>query len=556
MTMPVDSSVPARRREDIRERAESGIVGLLRGLDPSPRARRMPAAFLAAFGLCVMLTVTLLARNKYYPGQDMPYHAQCARVWLDAGRVGGPYAAYEPGHSLEANTLMYGVSGLVSHVLGSFRAFRIVQAYYFIGLPFACLYALRAFERPPWGSLLAFPLCYTEIVAAGYANMAFAAPSFVFALVTYWRLIHRPTWQRALATSVLFIAVFLSHAHVYLWLGGLVVIYSVCHLVAHASGMLTSASERARIAWAAVAALVAGGPGLALFWLWYARGYGAGNSIGEAGTNHSFQSSMEWAPVSQRFQAGALQAFQATTSPNEAAYIAGLGLLLLLSMSLSRVRRDGRVPLPELAILVTVISFYLLPAGIAGQGIAVRQWYFVFWLLPVAIEPVPFFAHPWRSSAVLAGIFGWSILRLSLVGAYLDKFTREEMVGLDRVVAEAPREPGLMTAYVAVNSKSKYWLTSSHFHSYGFLDAQRSYDGPLEYSDAKSVAPVRYKNGPPLPVKHVYNNQAWAADPAIWHYDLVLVRSTTSSLEAQAKVAREHGYLVASAGDWQLWRRR
>lgn len=536
--------------------AEQSLLRFLRSLDPSPRAGRFPVAFVVAFVLSGVLAATFLVRNKYLPGQDISYHAQCARVWTDAGRASGPYAAYEPGHPLEANTLMYVVSSLLSHVLGSFRAYRVVQAYYFLGVPLACLYALRAFERAPWGSLLAFPLCYIGVEAGGYANMAFAAPSFILALVCYWRMVQRPSWQRAVATAVLFVVVFLSHAHAYLWVGGLVLLYSIGYLVTSVGGMITSPLERKTVGLATLAAILSASPSLLLFWRWYARGYGAGNSVGEAGTNHSFQSSMTWVPVAQRFMAGSLDAFQSTASPDEAGYLAALGLLLLLSMSFARIRRDRRVPLPELAILVSVISFYLLPVEIAGQGIAVRQWYFVFWLTPIAIEPLPFLLHPLRSGAVIAGIFAWSAIRLSHIGSYLEHFTREEMVGFDRIVAEAPREPGLRTAYVAVNARSKYWLASAMFHSYGFLDAQRSYDGPLEYSDARSVAPIRYTKGPPLPVKHLYNNPNWAADPLIWQYDLVLVRSPGGASAAQAKVAREHADLVVSAGDWQLWRRR
>jgi hypothetical protein len=538
------------------DRIEERVVRLVHALDPSPRSGPLPAPFVASFVVLTAVTTTFLVVNKYLPGQDISYHAHCVRVWLDAGRSGSAYAAYEPAHWLEANTLMYTVAAFFSPVMGAFKAFRFVQAYYFIGLPLACLYALRALERSPWGSLLAFPLCYTEIFAAGYANMGFAAPTFIFALVTYGRLVQHPTWSRAVASGVLFIVVFLSHVHVYLWLGGLLLFYSLGYAVARLGVVFGSSTERRTVGLAAAGAVAAALPSLVLFWRWYARGYGAGNSIGEAGRNRAFQSAMEWAPLSQRFQAGALQAFQSTTSPMEAGYIAALGLLLLLSMSLARTRRDSRIPLPELAILVTVISFYVLPAGIAGQGIAVRQWYFVFWLLPIVIEPLPFLVHPVRSGAVIAGIFAWTILRLSLVGSYLRRFTSEEMAGFDRIVAAAPREPGLLTAYAAINPRSKYWLTSSHYHSYGFLDAQRSYDGPLEYSDATSVAAVRYTKGPPLPIKHLYFNASWAKDPGIWKYDLVLVRTTVATAAAQAALAGEHGNLIVSAGDWQLWRRK
>jgi hypothetical protein len=534
--------------------ATERLLAWLRFLDPAPSPSPLSLPFLTCLMSAVAATVWLLATNKYLPGQDVSYHAHCSRVWLDAGRAGSPYAAYEPAHPLEANTLMYSAAGLFSHLLGSFRAFRFVQAYYFLGLPLACLYALRALGRSPWGSLLAFPLCYTEIFAAGYLNMAFAAPSFVLALVSYWRFAQNVTWRRGIVVAVLFAVVFVSHAHVYLWLGGLVLLYSLAVL----GRRLVDACLLGRRGLRDVFLFAAGGlltaaPSLMLFTRWYARGYGAGHTIGGQGNNVSFATSMEWAPLSQRFQAGALQAFSASTHPSEVAHIASLGLLVLFAMAMARAGRDRSTPLPELAIATTVASFYVLPAGIAGQGIAVRQWYFVFWLLPVIVTPIPLRFGRVRSIAVLGGIVLWATWRMSVVTEYLQRFATEEMAGFDRIVQAAPRTPGLLVAYAAVNARSKYWLTSPMYHSYGFLDAQRSYDGPLEYSDAHSVAAIRYTNGPPKPVRHIYGTPSWPLDPIVWQYDLVLVYRWTPT-SAQEQAAREHATLVASAGEWQLWR--
>ncbi|MBX3225546.1 MAG: hypothetical protein KF795_33885 [Labilithrix sp.] len=516
----------------------------------------MSEVFIACFMAAGALTLWLLATNKYLPGQDISYHAHCSRVWLDGGRAGSPYAAYEAVGPLEANTLMYTVTGFFSHLGSSFGAYRWVQAYYLLGLPLACLYALRALGRSPWGSLLGFPLCYGEVFAAGYANNAFAAPTFIVALVEYWRFVRRPTWRRGVFVAALFVATFLSHAQVYLWLGGLLLLYSVPVLF-HRIGRAFVTEPRVGLrdlfvfvfGGAAVAA-----PSLVIFARWYARGYGAGNSVGAQGNNVSFEKTLSYVSFSQKYQGGALQAFSSTTSVYEALYLVGLGILVVLSMTLARAARDRTVPIAEFAIVATVVSFYALPDEVARQMIAVRQWYVVFWLLPLIVVPVPIRFGFVRSTAVIAGILIWTVARMTLISEHLGRFTKEEMRGFDAVVAAAPRVPGLRVAYAAVNAKSKYWLTSSMFHSYGFLSAQRSYDGPIEYSDKRSVAATRYTNGPPLPIKHLYNNANWASDPVIWQYDLVLVYRW-SPTAAQEKVAREHGTLVASGGDWQLWQR-
>src|SRR5262249_22697393 len=192
---------------------------------------------------------------------------------------------------------------------------------------------------------------------------------------------------------------------------------------------------------------------------------------------------------------------------------------------------------------------------VAGQMVAVRQWYCVFWLLPLVVVPVRVQAGWLRSLAVIVGVLLWTTLRMSLVAEYLRKFKTEEMAGFDRIVEAAPRTPGLLVAYVAMNARSKYWLTSPMYHSYAFLDAQRAYDGPLEVSYAHSVAAVRYKSGPPQPVKHIYGNSQWPLDPGIWQYDLILVYRWAPT-SAQEKAAQDHGTLVAAAGQWQLWQAR
>ncbi|HVJ89478.1 MAG TPA: hypothetical protein VM580_06710 [Labilithrix sp.] len=530
------------------------LAELLDRVDPARRRTPLPLPFLVCFGAAFVLTIWLLAANKYLPGQDIPYHAHCSRVWLDGGKLGSPYANYEPGHALEANTLMYTVAGLFSHVMGSFSAFRLVQAYYLLGLPLACLYALRDLDRSPWGSLLAFPLCYTEVFAAGFANMTFAAPTFVLALVMYRRLLERVTWQRGVAVSLLFIAVFLSHAQVYLWLGGLLVLYSLGVLAARLLRALHTPGEIEGLGVRAAAAIAAALPSILLFARWYARGYGRGRSVGALGNNMDFASSLQWLPLPQKFMAGALQAFTVTSSTYEVRFIIALWLLLGLAMAMARAAQDRSPPLPELAVGASVISYYLLPDGVALQMVAVRQWYFVFWLLPLVIVPVSMRKGPFRSFTVALAIVLWTASRMSLIASCFWHFTHEEMVGFDHIVAAAPRTPGLTVAFAAINAGSKHWHANSMYHAYGFLDAQRSYDGPLEYSDANSVAAIRYTNGPPHPIRHLYGNPNWPADSVVWQYDLVLVYRW-SPTPAQEKAAREHGSLVASAGDWQLWQR-
>ena len=533
------------------------LFGVLRRLDPAPRPYPISAGFIVCFSFAMLLTVWLIWANKYFPGQDVPYHAHASRVWIDGGVPGSAYARYEPRHPLEANTLMFSVAGVLSIFGNVFTAYRIAYGYYLVGLPVACFYALRSLGRSPWGSLLAFPLCYGEVFSAGYANMSFGAPTFIFALVAYRRFVLGPSWRRGLVVALLFCAVFLSHAHVFLWLGALVLLYSVCVLVVRVGRVAVGTPGddlRSLLVTIGGAAAIAV-PSLLLFWRWYARGYGAGHSVGAAGNNVSFAKALMYAPVAQKFMNGPLQAFASTPDPMESGWLMGVLLVATFAVAMARFERERTAPLPEIAIILSTISFFLLPDEVAQQMVALRQLYFAFWLLPIAVTAVPFHRSKVRSLAVIGVILAWTIGRMAMLTDHLRRFEKDEMGGFDQIVAAAPRTPGLMVAYVALNARSPNWGTSPTYHSYGFLDAQRSYDGELEYSTKDSVAAVRYTEGPPLPVKHIYGNPNWPADPQVWLYDLVLV-NRWSPTPAQRAAAEQHATLVASAGNWQLWQRR
>ena len=521
----------------------------VRALDPAPGPGVPKPSF--AFMVCllglVFLTVWLLVTNRYLPGTDTPYHAFCSRVWIDAGKAGTPYAGYEPRHLLEANTLLYDVAGIFSIVMRPFTAYRITCAWYFLGLPLACLYALRAFGRSPWGSLLAFPLCYNESFASGYMCFNFAAPTFVLAIVEYVRFTSRPTVRRGALVAVLFILVFLSHAHVYLWLGALVGVITVIAFAKRLGALAPLDAGRLVLVCTAV-----GLPSLLMFRAWYTRGYGQGHAVG--GTAEvKLSDSMSSLPLAQKFTGGILQTFTGSLHPYEVHFVIALGVIVVLAMGLARAQGDRVSTAPEIALVLTAVSYFVLPDSVAGQMVAARQWYMVAWLLPLVVAPVLFRIAPGRALTVVLAIAVWTGTRMWVVSDYLHKYSTTEMVGLDHLARTAPREPGLTIAYAGVDAASENWRTS-HGHSYGFVAAERDYEGPLEPSDKNAIAAVRYTSGPPLPIKHIYNNPMWYVDPEIWRYDLVLVRRWKPTHE-QKSAAAAQADLVAAGGDWELWRR-
>ncbi len=466
------------------------ITELLRRLDPAPGPTPdYGVAFVFCFSGLLLFTAWLLIVHRYLPGTDTPYHAFCSRVWIDAGKE----------HLLEANTLLYDAVALLAIVLKPFTAYRIASAWYFIGFPLACLYALRAFGRSPWGSLLAFPLCYNEAFASGHMSFEFAAPTFVLAVVEYWRFTKHPTVRRGAFVAALFVLVFLSHAHVYLWLGAIALLVLLGKI----------------LSWrAVVGTAVIGLPSFLVFRM--GRGYGQEHAV--------------------KLTGGILETFSASLHPWETRAIIALGVLVVLAMGLQRAQNDRTTAIPEIAIIATALSYYVLPESLGGQMVAPRQWYMVAWFMPIVVSPVTFRIAPGRAVAILAGILAWTATRMWMVNGQLEKFTTTEMYGLDHLARTAPNEPGLKIAYAGVDSNSETWKMS-HGLAYAFVAAERSYEGPLD------------------PLEHIYFAASWYEDPELWRYDLILVRRWKPTHE-QKNAALAKGSLVAAGGDWELWRRK
>lgn len=527
------------------------VRDFFRFIDPvmEPGAPRTPLAFVVCFASLSILTAWMLIRGKYLPGTDMPYHALCSRVWMQAGVPGTPYAAYEPRHILEANTLLYSAVSVLANVFQPFTAYRIANAWYFFGVPIACLYALRAFNRPLWGSLLGFPLCYNESFSSGYVNFNFAAPWFIFAIVEYVRFTKRPTLLRGVVTGVLFLFVFLSHAQVYLWLGAIIAVLTIgalvrCFIETH--GFVRGLKKAA---WLAFLCIAVSALSLSAFYPWYQRGYGQGHAVG----GEFNQSSISWIPLVTKLTGMIAQTFASSLHPYEYHLILGLGIVIAFSWSFGRAARDRTSMIPELVLILTAVSCYVVPDYVATQYVAPRQWYVTGWLLPLTIAPVAYRVSPGRSLTVIGCILLWVGMRMTMIADYMAKTNDEEMKGLDHVAKTAPKELGLLITYAAPDPNSKYFKTS-YGHTYAFLAAENGWDSPLDATNQNDVRPVRYHEGAPLPIARSFSNPNWYMDPTIWRYDLVLVRRWTSTKD-QRKAAQSYGTLVTASDDWELWRR-
>lgn len=532
------------------------VLGRLKRLDPSrdPEAERVSIAFLVVFALAALCSTLILFCYTYEPGRDVGYHAFCVRILSERGDPSSVFHdRYQPLNVLQPNTLLYAVAAPIGKIVDPYTAFRLVRLEYFLGLPLATLYALRRLGRSPWPALLVFPMEYTQAYAAGFVNFSFAAPFLVLALLAYWLFTERPTLRRGLAVAACCIFVFLSHAHVYAWLGILLVpmtIYGLARALGDSALDLRSrlAAAAKRVLFATTCAL----PSLLLFGRWYARFYGPHRVHPEAG-GAAVGVGPHWMPLDQRMletQWGT----KVTKHLHEPAWLVAATVLVLVALVLAQREKRRSPPVFELCAIFTVASYYFLPDDLSGQQIARRSWDMAAWFVPFLATPVMPQASRSARWIVIAGIATLTFGRLRDIQAAVRRFNVDELAGFDAMVAAAPHEE-LSVAWAADNfdSPNFIWLPWAQWHQ--TFAARTGLEAPLYVTDKDSNSSVPYRVGPPAPPTMMIAEPNWGAHPGLWdHYDLVLSKGWRPDA-AQLALVREKATLLAESHDWQLWRR-
>lgn len=531
----------------------------LASLDPArePEAEPIGLPFVVAFVAASIGSMFILFHYDYEPGRDVGYHAFCTRIVSEWSSVESPFhARYEPLHPTEANTLMYAIAGTLGRVIDSFTAFRLVRVFYFLGLPLAVLYALRRLGRSPWGALLAFPMSYMQAYIAGFANFSFAAPTFVLALLSCWLLLEQPSRKRAAAASIACALVFLSHVHAYLWLGCLVGLITIYRVAVDLSSSSPRIAERAARSGRTLAVAVGcASPSLLLFGLWYARTYGSGHAVHSEGLVTARDAfGANWLPIARKIAEGHLRGTNVTQHSHEPWWLISTGTLVLIALVLSRLERPHGAPFFELCGILTLLSYYALPDDVSGQQVALRAWDMGAWMVPFMVTPVRAGACRAARWLIIAGIVGLTFGRLRDIQAAVRRFNDDEVAGFDAMVAASPREDLVVAwAVFGLDSPNVVWLPFYEWHQ--MFGARTGLEAPLYTTRADSNSPVRYRIGPPAAPTLMLDEPDWGDHPQLWeNFDLVLVKGWRPDA-SQLEHVRSRATLLASSGEWQLWRR-
>ncbi|MBX3189771.1 MAG: hypothetical protein KF819_22285 [Labilithrix sp.] len=517
------------------------------------RRLRGTSAFTIVFVGLLGLVFALSFGHRYSPGQDAPYHARYVAVVIDQLRGAGDL--YEPVHLYEPNTLLYVVAALAGLVVGPVMGLQLVVALGQIGLPLVTLWALGRLRAGRWGAVIACSFVFSESYAGGFLAFRVAAPLFVAALVLTALALQDAGRRSLVALGVILVALFLLHAHVWLWAGALI-----------AAGIVAYARrEGVRAGFSRVRGLlVASAPSLALAIHWAATTYGRGRVHGSDEVLERFQGAplmgAYWRPAWWKLNPleGVLDAAHAVRSSMDDVTLMVTFVAVAASWMIGRrlAASSRAVGFLRGCALASLASFFVLPDTLSDQLIAARHWEMGMWLAPLLVDvraPLLARAPAWERAAV-AGLALPTAARLVVLLIAVSRFDAEAS-GL-AAVGQHLREGEGPLAYASVDEPSATWRWNPMFHAHGWVGAERRVEIVFHSSTRETNLPIRYRAGPPSPLVKLRGDARWPLREGLWsHYPLVLAYGWPPE-EARDAAALRAADLVAASGPWQLWRRK
>lgn len=575
---PPEGRSPAARAIGALRTARAKVNAFLARVDPNDDPTAEPLTLLPLLALAVTLTaaVYMYWRFKFQPMQDLGHHVGLSAVVTDFDRPGSLYPGlYDRPDPLNANALYYFFSGWLGRLIGVVPACRLGMTLYVVGVPLANLFALRVFGRSAWPAILSVPLVFWNMnFVGGFANLLFAGPFLVLSVPALYRALARPSWKRAAFAALIYVLVFLSHAHAFLWAGFLGFTLTFGLFVATIVGFRVRPDEppppaapvwswafwRPRLVGAGkiagwAAASVA--PSLLVFYRWYGWAFGEGRDAGAvtqvtSGLDNDFGA--EFKTPGALFHDIGNYAIKITTPDTDLLLFWKLGFLVAVAMILSRLVAWRRPPVMEMAFALTFFSYFLMPEAIdTNPVVGSRQIGIATWFLAALASPVP--AHVSRLARyVVIGATAW--LTSDFMDAWwqaLRAFQQTEVVGLDYVLEAAPPRQHLHFVKVMPDTSMVFkWKPLWHVDKYYMAE---KFGQVADNPALVSTSSIRYKAGVDFH-RILAHSSDWPSWEHLWRtHELVLTHGWRPT-PAQLDEAKRHAVLIRKAGNYQLWRKK
>ncbi|MEY4509087.1 MAG: hypothetical protein RLZZ450_1209 [Pseudomonadota bacterium] len=364
--------------------------------------------------------------SRFLPLLDEPNHLSALYIWNELADSASPlHAYYRHAFAPVSYLLHYGLSYLLSFVLGVELAHKLVLSAYVLAFPVAGWLWCRATQRTVWLCLLTMPLAYSTAWSLGYHSFDAGVAVCLFAVVAQDALLRAPRARAALLVGVLSVACYFGHPLplVMLW---------VCTLVLWC---LARPGWRA-IAWSATSLL----PSVLLYsWQSSAAGVTAAGTRELLGPNF-LRFSPEWV----RDRVLSLPAYAVNPlagSGDTAVFEAMLGLVLLLfAVGAARPARCR-----GLVLALGLLGLYMLLPNHFAKPV-------YMWIACGRVAPVAAF-FLLLSPAIAEGMRArWLVLVAALLGALIPLRTAlayrsfgREMFAFENVLAVCPKGQQVLT---------------------------------------------------------------------------------------------------------------
>ncbi|HEX7665583.1 MAG TPA: hypothetical protein VF407_13750, partial [Polyangiaceae bacterium] len=481
------------------------IEGALAKIDPNddPNAEPISVFALLALAWAIVISVGMYWRWKFQPMQDLGHHIGLSAVVADYNKPGSLYPAlYDPPDPLNANSLLYFVAGYFGRLrlLSVTDCVRACMVIYLAGVPLANLYALRVFGRSAWGAVIAVPLAFVLNMnyVGGFANLLFAAPFMVLTIPLFYRLLVKPSWQRFVWAAVMFVLVFLAHAHVFLWTGALS--FTLTLWMFGLSFFERRKSAKQRVIRASIIAGLSAlcvTPALLFFYRWYQWSFGAGKDVGAITTTTSGWDNRFGAmfhPTDGLFHNLYAYCLKTFVQNDDLDLVWKLMVLGLVAIACSRLKKWDRPPVLELAFALTVLSYFELPESIdSNPVVGSRQIGVGLWIIAAIFTPVPAKVSRVARYVVIAGILWFTKESFDAWRAKLVLFEHTEAAGLEYVLEAAPPRQHLHMVKVMSDMSTVFtWKPLWHVDKYYMSDKLGQVaDNPA----IVSTSSIRYRAG-------------------------------------------------------------
>jgi hypothetical protein len=191
---------------------ETRIPAWLRFPSEAPGDQQLPRW---AFPVCTLLALTAVWWHRYPAGVDLPQHAHLYKLWWQLREGPIEYQRLYRYNFFTPYLLPYALGVLLTKAVSALFAVKCILSLTAVATPLMMARWLKTIGANPMFGLFGFVLAFDLTYLWGFISHGFAMPLLFWYLAVFEQQYERPTNRGILCTTVLGLAIFLSHGMVF-----------------------------------------------------------------------------------------------------------------------------------------------------------------------------------------------------------------------------------------------------------------------------------------------------------------------------------------------------